>query len=214
MSARQELAVLGLCLGAALRAESLDEKTRQAMQASVSKQAQAVAAMQVSIARQRAALAAHAPPAAPPAAPDGFFTLAWPARNAACDPLPEAELAPLITQAAAKEGVDAQLVRAVAEQESGFRPCAVSDKGALGLMQLMPATAAQLGVKDPFDPQESLVSGAHLLKQLLDRFGGDAALALGAYNAGLERVAQSGRVPDIPETTHYVQQILSKLPLP
>ena len=214
MSARQKLAVWGLVLAAALRAESPEEKMRQTMQASAAKQAQAVAAMQLSIARQRAALAASAPPAVPPAAADGFFTLAWPARNAACDPLPESELQPLIAQAAAKAGVDAQLVRAVAEQESGFRPCAVSDKGAQGLMQLMPATAGQLGVKDPFDPQESLVSGAHLLKQLLDRFGGDAALALGAYNAGPERVEQSGGVPQIPETVRYVQQILSRLPLP
>ena len=113
-----------------------------------------------------------------------FFTLSWPALGAGCDPLPEAELKPLIQQAAQKEGLDAGLLRAVAEQESGFRSCAVSPKGAMGLMQLMPATAQELGVHDPFDPAESLLSGARLLKQLLTRFGGDTALALGAYNAG------------------------------
>lgn len=84
----------------------------------------------------------------------------------------------------------------------------------MGLMQLMPATAEELGVRDPFDPQENLLSGARLLKQLLTRFDGDTARALGAYNAGPARVEESGGVPQIPETLHYVQQILSKLPIP
>ena len=84
----------------------------------------------------------------------------------------------------------------------------------MGLMQLMPATAQELGVRDPFDPSESLSSGARLLKQLLARFGGDTALALGAYNAGPARVEESGGVPQIPETINYVQQILSRLPFP
>ena len=123
--------------------------------------------------------------------------------------MPDIQLTPLIQQAAQHEGVDANLLRAVAQQESGFRSCAVSQKGAMGLMQLMPATAQELGVHDPFDPAESLSSGARLLKQLLERFGGDTALALGAYNAGPGRVEESGGVPRIPETIRYVQQILS-----
>ena len=143
-----------------------------------------------------------------------FFTLSWPALGGACDPLPEGQLQPLIQEAAQKEGLEADLLRAVAEQESGFRACAVSPKGAMGLMQLMPGTAQELGVRDPFDPQESLLSGAHYLKQLLTRFGGNAALALGAYNAGAGRVEEAGGVPEIPETTRYVQQILARLPLP
>jgi len=192
------------------------ETVRQAMQASLARQAQAVAAMQISIARERAAVAATAPAreAGAPIASDPFFTLSWPALGPGCDPLPENQLAPLIQQAAQREGVDAGLLRAVAAQESGFRPCAVSTKGAMGLMQLMPATAQQMGVRDPFDPHESLLSGARLLKQLLARFGGDTALALGAYNAGANRVEASGGVPRIPETIHYVQQILSRLPIP
>jgi soluble lytic murein transglycosylase-like protein len=84
----------------------------------------------------------------------------------------------------------------------------------MGLMQLMPATARDLGVRDPFDPQENLESGARFLKQLLTRFGGDPALALAAYNAGPARVEETGGVPRIPETIRYVQEILSKLPLP
>ena len=179
------------------------------METSIARQRQAVAAMQVSVEKQRAATAAAAE-----SAPSPFFTLSWPALGAACDPLPEIELTPLIQQAAQHEGLDANLLRAVAQQESGFRSCAVSQKGAMGLMQLMPATAQELGVRDPFDPAESLLSGARLLKQLLERFGGDTALALGAYNAGPGRVEESGGVPQIPETIRYVQQILSKLPLP
>jgi soluble lytic murein transglycosylase-like protein len=214
MSTRQELALLGLGLwlvGAAV-AESPPEAAGKAMAASLARQAVAVATMQISIARQRASVTMA--PAETRAPGEVFFTLSWPALGPACDPLPEEQLQPLIQQAAQKEGLEADLLRAVAEQESGFRACAVSPKGAMGLMQLMPATAQELGVHDPFDPQENLLSGAHFLKQLLTRFGGNAALALGAYNAGAGRVEEAGGVPEIPETTRYVQQILAKLPLP
>ncbi len=221
MSARQKLGWVGLGLpglwifGAA--AESPQEAARKAMEVSIARQRQAVAAMQVSIEKQRAGAAlarAETADAAAEAAPAPFFTLSWPALGAACDPLPDAELNPLIQQAAQREGLDANLLRAVAQQESAFRSCAVSPKGAMGLMQLMPATAQELGVRDPFDPAESLLSGARLLKELLARFGGDTALALGAYNAGPGRVEESGGVPQIPETIRYVQQILSRLPIP
>jgi soluble lytic murein transglycosylase-like protein len=226
MSARLRFAVLGLAwLGLWLSraaGQSPQEAARKAMDASVARQRQAVAAMQVSIERQRAATTAIAAPspargaggAAPATAGAPFFTLSWPALGMECDPLPEIELTPLIQQAAQREGLDANLLRAVAQQESGFRSCAVSQKGAIGLMQLMPATAQELGVHDPFDPAESLSSGARLLKQLLEHFGGDTALALGAYNAGSGRVEESGGLPQIPETINYVQQILSKLRIP
>jgi soluble lytic murein transglycosylase-like protein len=219
MSRCQQIAVLALLACRTAAGQTPQEVARKAMEASIARQRQAVAAMQMSIEKQRAAMAA-APPeaggggAAESAAPAPFFTLSWPAVSAACDPLPEIELAPLIARAAQQEGVDANLLRAVARQESGFRSCAVSPKGAMGLMQLMPATAQELGVRDPFDPSESLSSGARLLKQLLARFGGDTALALGVYNAGPARVEESGGVPQIPETINYVQQILSRLPFP
>lgn len=221
MSARQEFAWLWLWLGLGACmavAQSPPESGRQAMAASIARQRQAVAAMQIPIEKQRAAVAAAGVDAGGRAAGQApvepFFTLSWPALGVACDPLPEIELTPLIQQAAQREGLDANLLRAVARQESGFRSCAVSQKGAMGLMQLMPATAQELGVHDPFDPAESLSSGARLLKQLLARFGGDTALALGAYNAGPGRVEESGGVPQIPETIRYVQQILSELPIP
>jgi soluble lytic murein transglycosylase-like protein len=216
MIARQEIVLLALC-GTLARAESPQEAARRAMESSIAKQRQAVAAMQIPIEKQRAAVGAARPGTSgdlPAAVPAPFFTLSWPALGAECDPLPENELSPLIEQAAQQAALDPNLLRAVARQESGFRSCAVSPKGAMGLMQLMPATVQELGVHDPFDPDENLSSGARLLKQLLARFGGDTALALGAYNAGPGRVEESGGVPEIPETLHYVQQILSQLPIP
>lgn len=110
-----------------------------------------------------------------------------------------------------RNGLPAGLLEAVARQESALYPCAVSRAGALGLMQLMPATATELGVANPLDPWQSLQGGGQFLKQLLDRYGGDLALALGAYNAGPSRVDSYGRVPPIPETQNYVGSVLTKM---
>ena len=128
-----------------------------------------------------------------------------------CDPLPADQLDPLIQEAAQKSGVEAQLVRAVIDQESARRPCALSAKGAEGLMQLMPATAEEYDVDDPFDPKQNVEAGTKLLKSLLDRYKNDPTLALGAYNAGSGRVDREGGVPQIPETVDYVTAILDKL---
>lgn len=128
----------------------------------------------------------------------------------ACDPIPQPELSKLIDESAHKHDVDPNLVREVARQESGFRPCVVSIKGAQGLMQLMPETSAQFRVSNPFDAQQSLDAGTKLLKTLLERYHGDVSLALGAYNAGAGRVDRAGGVPEIPETKNYVLSILSR----
>jgi len=128
-----------------------------------------------------------------------------------CEPVVESDLSKMIDSAAREHSLDPAVIREVARQESAFHPCAVSPKGAQGLMQLMPATQAQLDVRDPFNPQESLSAGAKLLKQLLDRYHGDLALALGAYNAGMTRVDRNFSVPDIPETKGYVTNILDRL---
>ncbi len=117
----------------------------------------------------------------------------------------------MIDAAAQHQSVDPQLVREVAREESGFRPCAVSPKGAEGLMQLMLTTQIQLQVQNPFSAQESLEAGSKLLKQLLDRYQGDLAQALSAYNAGPDRVDKAGGVPKIPETQNYVSDILKRL---
>jgi soluble lytic murein transglycosylase-like protein len=128
----------------------------------------------------------------------------------ACEPMPQPELTRMIGETSRKVGIDGGLVREVARQESGFRPCAVSPKGAAGLMQLMPATQAQFAVENPFDAQQSLEAGSKLLKQLLDRYHGNLTLALSAYNAGAGCVDRSGGVPDIQETKNYVLSILSR----
>jgi soluble lytic murein transglycosylase-like protein len=120
---------------------------------------------------------------------------------ALCDPLP-----------AASDDLNPDLLRTVVQQESAFRPCAVSSKGAMGLMQLMPDTAQDLGVENPFDAASNLDGGARFLKQLLNRYGGDVPKALGAYNAGPAKVDAAAGVPAIPETVEYVRQILSALP--
>ncbi|MCS7025276.1 MAG: lytic transglycosylase domain-containing protein [Bryobacteraceae bacterium] len=145
------------------------------------------------------------------AAPPARFSNVAERGGSRCDPLPPERLAPIIRLAAQREGVPETLVRAVIERESSFRPCAVSAKGALGLMQLMPDTAQELGIVDPFDPQQSIDGGVKLLKRLLDRYEGNVELALSAYHAGAGRVDRAGGVPDIPETKEYVIQILSKL---
>ena len=112
-----------------------------------------------------------------------------------------------IDAAAQRYGIDPALLKGLIRQESGFDPTARSPAGATGLTQLMPGTAASLGV-DPSDPAQAIDGGARYLKQQLDRFGGDAAKALAAYNAGPGAVAKFGGVPPYAETQTYVQRVL------
>ena len=115
---------------------------------------------------------------------------------------------PLIRQHAGQRGVRPELVRAVIQVESAFNPRAVSPKGAMGLMQLMPATAKQFGVIDPFNPAENIRAGVSYLRQLLDRYDHDEQLALAAYNAGPGAVDKYGaKVPPYKETQNYVLKI-------
>ena len=113
-----------------------------------------------------------------------------------------------IREAAYRYGVSEQLVTAVIRVESGFNPRAVSPKGARGLMQLMPATASQLGVRDVFDPVENIDGGVRHLRGLMERFENNLPLALAAYNAGEGAVAQYRGIPPYPETQQYVTRIL------
>lgn len=155
---------------------------------------------------------------------EAFFALPWPGSlplsmpnvqvaDNSCDALGRDEVNKLVQAAAKKHGLDSDLLRSVMKQESAFRPCALSVAGAMGLMQIMPETAETLGLKDPFDPAENVDGGARFLKMMLDRFGGDLPMALGAYNAGPEAVTRAGGVPPIAETLQYVSNILGDLPI-
>ena len=114
-----------------------------------------------------------------------------------------------IEAAAQKYGIDPAVLKGLIKQESGFNPNAGSSAGAQGLTQLMPGTAASLGVTNVHDPAQSIDGGAHYLKMQLDRFGGDYSKALAAYNAGPGAVQRYGGVPPYAETQNYVRRVLS-----
>jgi soluble lytic murein transglycosylase-like protein len=107
-----------------------------------------------------------------------------------------------------KKGIPSSLVRSVVKAESDYRTDAISPKGAMGLMQLMPETAMGLGVENPFNPEENIRGGVTLLKNLLDNYKGDYKLALAAYNAGSGNVTKAGGVPDFRETREYIKKVL------
>ena len=117
-------------------------------------------------------------------------------------------LRPVIMRAAAVHNLDPALIAAVIKSESAFDSQAVSWAGAQGLMQLMPGTARDMGVLDPFDPEDNVMGGSRYLRRMLNRFGGDLTLAIAAYNCGPERVAKVWRVPNIAETQNYVKIVL------
>jgi len=134
---------------------------------------------------------------------DKAESLAAPSRKG----LTAEQLDAIIDEAAAKHGVDSNLVRAVIKVESNFNPRAVSRKGAMGLMQLMPSTARGLQVTNPFDAQQNVDGGVRHLKSLLEDFGGDVTKSVAAYNAGAGAVTRNHGVPPYAETQAYVRRI-------
>ena len=122
--------------------------------------------------------------------------------------LKDPQLEALIHKYAQIYGVDPSLVRAVMRHESGFKTTAVSPKGAQGLMQLMPGTAALMGVKNPFDPEQNIAGGVGYLRHCLDRFQHNVPLAVAAYNAGPESVARCGAIPPYQETQVFVNNVM------
>jgi len=176
-------------------------------------------AMAASLAKQRVSLIQQVASAMgkKPTPAASFFMVPWvetpvPFSMPPCDPIPAAELDKLVLENSQQQGVKEEIIRGVIQEESGARPCAVSWKGAQGLMQLMPATSEQFGVQDPFDPHQNVEAGTKLLKQLLAKYKDDISLALAAYNAGEAAVDGAGGIPQIPETQKYVNDIDSKLP--
>jgi len=172
--------------------------------------------MRQAVEKQRAAAATQREAARKQAETAGVWLPDWsgvtePAQPPACEPMADNLVQPIIEAAAKAQDVQPDLLRAVIERESGFRPCAISAKDARGLMQLMPATVEQFGLVDPFDPKENVGAGAKYLKQLLDKYKGDLKLALAAYNAGPASVDQVASVPPLTETQDYVEAILKKL---
>ena len=154
-------------------------------------------------------------PAFPPAA--ARSATARPAAGRGPDPAPPASarpadasgLAGTLLASARQHGVDPLLVKAVILAESAGRRWATSPKGAMGLMQLLPATARRFGVADPFDPAQNVAGGTRYLRWLLDRFGGDVTLALAGYTAGEGAVERHGGVPPYRETRNYVRSVQS-----
>ncbi len=116
----------------------------------------------------------------------------------------------IIREKSLKYNIEPSVIKAMISVESNWNPRAVSEKGALGLMQLMPSTARDMLVNDPFDPEENIEGGVRYLRRLLDKFNGDLSLALAAYNAGPSRVEKSGGIPSIPETENYVIKVISR----
>lgn len=139
---------------------------------------------------------------------------AWPVMDPDCLRLSDTAMDTLVQRGAQANLLSPRLLREVIRRESDSVPCAVSRAGAMGLMQLMPETADSLGIADPFDPAQNIAGGGRYLRALLDRYGGDLELALGAYNAGPGRVDRAGGIPLFPETQDYVSSIMKRIEIP
>lgn len=177
----------------------------QQQQDSIARQLQSIAAQQQSIARQQAV-------AGPPE--HSLARFVQDSNPFACDPAPTMQLEGAVRHAAQTYHVEPDLIHAVIRQESGGYPCAVSEKGAIGLMQLMPETAAEMGASDPFDISQNISAGTRFLSDLLQRYQGDLNRVLGAYNAGPAAVDRTGDAPPFPETIRYIHSILERLKSP
>lgn len=129
-------------------------------------------------------------------------------RHSRGQPAPTTRFDHLIRDASRRHGISFPLLKAIIQAESSFNPRAVSKKGAMGLMQLMPESAKRLNVNDPFNPEENIMAGSRYFRQLMDRYGGKLVLSLSAYNAGPGVVDRYMSIPPIAETENYVEKVL------
>jgi len=146
-------------------------------------------------------------PTAKPPAPGGFSTFFDALSSSVAQSSSHADLDAIFEAAGQKYSLSPNLLKAVAKVESNFQPNTTSTAGAMGIMQLMPGTASDLGVTDAFDPKQNIMGGAKYLRQMLNRFDGDLELALGAYNAGPGAVAKHEGVPEYSQ--NYVSKVLN-----
>jgi soluble lytic murein transglycosylase-like protein len=161
------------------------------------------------VAQPAAQLASHPPANQPSASPPSTQPLAGASKTAVSVPAVQSiDLDQVVREASSRNRLDPDFVSSVIMAESNFKTHAISKKGALGLMQLMPATASQLGVADPFDPRANVEAGTAHLSALLDRYHNDPIKALAAYNAGAHRVKQYNGVPPYRETRAYITKIV------
>lgn len=123
--------------------------------------------------------------------------------------LPDASIEPMIQQHSDAQNLDPKLVRALIQAESGYNARALSNKGAIGLMQLMPDTASELNIRNPYDPDQNIKGGTMYLRQMIDHFAGKVELAIAAYNAGPGAVEKHGGIPPFAETRDYVRRVLA-----
>lgn len=201
---------------ASRRARQSAESAFERQHASIERQRRSLEEQRSSFEKQRASVEQQLHAVQPEnslftAAARPVAVVSWVPGDPECRRIPPAEIQAYIEQVAKRESLAPELLHVVIARESSFLPCAVSPKGAMGMMQLMPGTASDLGVSNPFDPAENIDGGARYLSYLMQRFGGDLKLALAAYNAGPRRVDDYRGVPPIPETVSYVSRILREL---
>ncbi len=159
--------------------------------------------------RESSVVLIAAPPTAPQAGPPALPVAASAGRGSA---FVSSELRRIVDAAAQRSSVSSHLIHAVIDAESHYDPAAVSHRGAIGLMQLLPSTAKRFGASDPFDPAQNVAAGTAYLKWLMDFFGDDLELALAGYNAGEQAVVRAGRkVPPYLETRAYVKKVMATL---
>jgi len=196
----------------------------------IKSQAQSIAMQQQSVERQRATIQQQlggipTPRITSVRALDAEWSGGWAVAEAGnssaaasyqpgCPPVPPMFLQSVVQRAATAYNVAPNLINAVIRQESGGYPCAVSEKGAMGLMQLMPATAAGLGASEPFDVDQNVSAGTRLLAELIQRYKGDMNRVLGAYNAGTVAVDRAGGAPPFAETQSYIHSVLEQIKAP